>query len=195
MLCIVEVIPNREMIYCSIVYAANSGLERRELWKELSCHKTIVDKDSWVLMGDFTMTLSPIEHSTNSSVMNSDMQDFRDMVNEIEVDDICSSDFQLTWTKSLKNPSNSMLKKLDTIMINEEFITRYGLAYRVFLPFLISYHSPSVLSIPNSIPKKPKSFRFSNFVADKDEFIKLAKEEWSMDIQVCLMFRLVKKNL
>ncbi|GJY22933.1 hypothetical protein Tco_0396591 [Tanacetum coccineum] len=48
----------------------------------------------------------PEEHSNGWSGINCDMQEFYDTVNGLEVDDLCSSGFQFTWTKSLKNPEN-----------------------------------------------------------------------------------------
>ncbi|GJS40033.1 RNA-directed DNA polymerase, eukaryota, reverse transcriptase zinc-binding domain protein [Tanacetum coccineum] len=54
------------------------------------------------------------------SIMNGDMVDFNECVNK-ELEDICSIDFQFTWTKSLKNHNSSIMKKLDRIMINEGF--------------------------------------------------------------------------
>ncbi|GJW66697.1 RNA-directed DNA polymerase, eukaryota, reverse transcriptase zinc-binding domain protein [Tanacetum coccineum] len=94
-------------------------------------------------MGDFNVTLKPEEHSDSKSGINYDMQEFYDTVNGLEVDDLCSSSFHFTWTKSLKNPENSILKKLDRMTINEEFILQYSKANEIFLPFLVSDHTLS----------------------------------------------------
>nr|GEY86701.1 RNA-directed DNA polymerase, eukaryota, reverse transcriptase zinc-binding domain protein [Tanacetum cinerariifolium] len=59
-------------------------------------------------------------------------------------EDLCSTRFHFTWTKSLKNLENVILKKLDRIMINESFLTVY----------LISDHSLSLLIFPGGVPKK-----------------------------------------
>ncbi|GJZ60691.1 RNA-directed DNA polymerase, eukaryota, reverse transcriptase zinc-binding domain protein, partial [Tanacetum coccineum] len=61
-------------------------------------------KAPWVLMGDFNVTLNAAEHSSWSSGNTMDMVEFNEAVNNIEVEDICSSGFQFTWTKSLRNP-------------------------------------------------------------------------------------------
>nr|GEV34471.1 reverse transcriptase domain-containing protein [Tanacetum cinerariifolium] len=78
----------------------------------------------------------PDEHSARSSVMTNDMQEFNDLVNLIEVDDICSSSFFYTWTKSMRNPNNSIIKKLDRVMINKAFMKEFGNAHGVFLPYM-----------------------------------------------------------
>ncbi|GKE35332.1 RNA-directed DNA polymerase, eukaryota, reverse transcriptase zinc-binding domain protein [Tanacetum coccineum] len=144
-------------------------------------------------MGDFNVTLKPEEHSAGSSVMTNDMQDFHDVVNEMEVDDICSSDFFYTWTKSLRNPNNSILKYLDIMMINEAFMKEFGNAHGVFLPYMVSDHSHAIICLPDKLLKVKKSFKFSNFVADKEEFKDIVKKVWDEEINGCNMYKVVKK--
>ncbi|GKB41569.1 RNA-directed DNA polymerase, eukaryota, reverse transcriptase zinc-binding domain protein [Tanacetum coccineum] len=96
----------------------------------------------------------PKEHFNGGSGSNNDMQEVRDLVNTLEVDDLCSSGFFYTWTKSLKNPNCSTLKKLDRILMNDSFITKYCRAHGIFLPYLISDHSPGLLIFPEGLPKK-----------------------------------------
>ncbi|GJU75149.1 RNA-directed DNA polymerase, eukaryota, reverse transcriptase zinc-binding domain protein [Tanacetum coccineum] len=152
-LCLVEIIQTKVKFFVSFVYASNSCVERRSLWKELLMHKHSVNQKAWVLMGDFNVTLKLEEHSNGSSKMSIDMNDFRDAVNNMEVDDLCSTGFQFTWTKSLKNVNCNTLKKLDRIMINEYFLLQFGKAHGVFLPYLVSDHSHSLMNIPKSISR------------------------------------------
>nr|GEW21390.1 RNA-directed DNA polymerase, eukaryota, reverse transcriptase zinc-binding domain protein [Tanacetum cinerariifolium] len=63
----------------------------------------------------------------------------------------------------------------------------------VFLPYLISDHSPSIMSIPRGITKKKKSFRFANYIADKDEFLELVNEEWKHKVSGCQMYKVVQR--
>ncbi|GJV98289.1 RNA-directed DNA polymerase, eukaryota, reverse transcriptase zinc-binding domain protein [Tanacetum coccineum] len=146
-----------------------------------------------ILMGDFNVTLKMEEHSAGGSKINRDMQDFRDCVNDIEMEDINSSGLFFTWIKSPSKPDTSIFKKLNRAMVNSEFLDKYRDAHARFLPFLISDHSPVVLHIPNSLDKKKKSFRFSNFVADKPDFLDVVKKEWKCDCEGYSMHKLVKK--
>ncbi|GKC72432.1 RNA-directed DNA polymerase, eukaryota, reverse transcriptase zinc-binding domain protein, partial [Tanacetum coccineum] len=122
-------------------------------------------------MGDFNVTLKPKEHSNGGSGCSVDMQEFSDIANQLEVDDMCYSGFHFTWTKSLRNPTNSTLKKVDRILVNESFILQYCRAHMIFLPYLVSDHSVGLLIFPYGLPKKLKSFRFANYTADKHEFL------------------------
>ncbi|XP_071739947.1 uncharacterized protein [Rutidosis leptorrhynchoides] len=99
--------------FLSIVYASNSGKERRLLWNDLVLQKGITYQQPWVLLGDFNVTLKPDEHITGGSNVTEDMQEFINCINSIEVKDICSTGFHFTWTRSLKNPNCNTRKKLD----------------------------------------------------------------------------------
>nr|GFB36306.1 hypothetical protein [Tanacetum cinerariifolium] len=61
--CAIENLNNGKKLFCSFVYAANSGIERRALWKELYVSKGIAVNQPWILLGDFNVTLKVEEHS------------------------------------------------------------------------------------------------------------------------------------
>ncbi|GKB60710.1 RNA-directed DNA polymerase, eukaryota, reverse transcriptase zinc-binding domain protein, partial [Tanacetum coccineum] len=128
-LCLVEILQTKVKFFVSFVYASNSGIERRSLWSELLMHKYSVSNKAWVLMGDSNVTLKPEEHSNGSSSMSTDMSEFKDAVNKMEVEDLCSTGFQYTWTKSLKNANCGILKKLDKIMVNDDFLLQFEEAH------------------------------------------------------------------
>ncbi|PWA70121.1 RNA-directed DNA polymerase, eukaryota, Reverse transcriptase zinc-binding domain protein [Artemisia annua] len=148
MLLLVETVCQKTRFFCTIVYASNSGIERRKLWKELGSYKQVTNGTAWVILGDFNVTLEVNEHSNGTSVHSNDMIEFKNCVEEVEIDDLLSSGFQFTWTKSLRNPNCKTLKKLDRIMVNEYFLDIFRTAHSVFLPYIISDHSPAVLIIP-----------------------------------------------
>ncbi|GKA15133.1 RNA-directed DNA polymerase, eukaryota, reverse transcriptase zinc-binding domain protein [Tanacetum coccineum] len=81
------------------------------------------------ISGDLNVTLQPNEHSCGSTVMTSDMMEFQGCLNKIKVEDICISDLHFTWTKNLQRTKTKnmirILKKLDIVMYNEEFIKQF----------------------------------------------------------------------
>nr|GEU32815.1 RNA-directed DNA polymerase, eukaryota, reverse transcriptase zinc-binding domain protein [Tanacetum cinerariifolium] len=149
--------------------------------------ETIKTKEAWTLMGDFNVTLNIEEHSNGTSNLTNDMSEFKDTINSLEVEDLCSTGFYYTWTKSLKNPHCRTLKKLDRIMVNDEFLNKFINAIGVFLPYPVSDHNPAIMKIPKGIVKKRKSFRFANYVADKDDFLDLVKKGWVKNVRRCQM--------
>ncbi|GJT38457.1 RNA-directed DNA polymerase, eukaryota, reverse transcriptase zinc-binding domain protein [Tanacetum coccineum] len=158
-------------MFCSFVYADNFGMERRNMWKDLQVAKLSTNGVPWTLIGDFNVTLNVNEHSAGRSNVDGDIEDFIDCVNNIKVEDVCRTGMHFTWIKSPKKPCTSIMKKLDRIMANEDFVAEYNQAYVVFYPFMVSDHSPAVLVLPQAIEKKIKSFKFANFVVDQDDFL------------------------
>ncbi|GJX34584.1 RNA-directed DNA polymerase, eukaryota, reverse transcriptase zinc-binding domain protein [Tanacetum coccineum] len=193
MLTIVEILDSKQKFFCSFVYACNSGSDRRNLWEELRKMKMSTSGKPWILMGDFNVTLRIEEHSAGGSRRTKDMQEFLDCVNDIEVEDVNQSGLHFTWIKSPSQPTTSILKKLDRVMINTEFLSKFGGSNARFQPFLISDHSPVVVTIPNSLKDVKKAFRLSNFITDKVEFNDVVKENWYCNCDGYNMYKLVKK--
>nr|GEU85616.1 hypothetical protein [Tanacetum cinerariifolium] len=98
--------------FYTFVYAANDGINRRKLWEELICENRFVDGKPWCLAGDLNVTLQPNEHSCGSLVRTSDMLEFQECLNNIEVEDICSSGLHYTWTKNLQITKAAKIKWL-----------------------------------------------------------------------------------
>nr|GEV72773.1 ribonuclease H-like domain-containing protein [Tanacetum cinerariifolium] len=171
--CIVESLQRNVKFFRSFIYASNSGRERQELWALLQILKNIANQRPWILMRDFNVTLKTSEHSAGGSCMNGYMIDYNECVNSLELEDICSFGFQFIRTKSLKNPNSSIMRKHDRIMINEEFLQQFQNAHGMFLPFVISDHSPAVANAASIL---------NEYVVASNEELKLfhqkAKLKW-----------------
>ncbi|GJX12065.1 hypothetical protein Tco_0201924 [Tanacetum coccineum] len=102
-----------------------------------------------------------------SSCKSADMLDFQESIKENGIEDLNCSGIHFTWVQSRLNPSSGILKKIDRIMGNSEFIGTYLNAHAVFLPHMTSDHSLGVLIMPQMLDKKKKAFIFANFVAEK----------------------------
>nr|GEV89462.1 hypothetical protein [Tanacetum cinerariifolium] len=101
------------------------GMERRKLWKDLETQKIVTCETPWVIMGDFNVTLKVSQHLNRRAFPSSEMIDFQDCINNIEVDDLHSE-----------------------------------------------------VKIPNGVIKKKGSFRFSNFITEKEDFLPIVKSVW-----------------
>ncbi|PWA66317.1 RNA-directed DNA polymerase, eukaryota, Reverse transcriptase zinc-binding domain protein [Artemisia annua] len=196
LLCQVEDVNGKIKVHVSIIYAANGGNERRSLWQDLAIYKRFIGSGPWIMLGDFNVTLFLKEHSTGGSSMTKDMNEFRECIDHIEMEDITSSGLFFTWTKNLHKvkagDTTGILKKLDRVMGSEDFIAKFSQSHALFLPYLISDHCPVVLVIPNAIQVKKKAFKFANFIVDKPEFLKLVEQNWIDNFEGCQMFKTVK---
>nr|GEU88108.1 hypothetical protein [Tanacetum cinerariifolium] len=115
---------DQKIICCTFIYTGNDPRERRVLWADRKLHKKVVSGLPWVLLGDFNVELNMEDICMGSSSMNSAMCDFKDCVQSIEVMDIHSTGLHFTWNQKPKG-RNDVLKKLDRIMGNLDFVDTY----------------------------------------------------------------------
>ncbi|GJY69226.1 hypothetical protein Tco_0472208 [Tanacetum coccineum] len=83
---------------------------------------------------------------SGSSSLNSAMMEFKDYVADIEVMDINCSGLHFTWNQKPKG-GGGILKKLDRIMGNVEFLDSFPGAHAFFQPYQNSDHSPANVDV------------------------------------------------
>ncbi|GKD14193.1 hypothetical protein Tco_1198600 [Tanacetum coccineum] len=54
-------------------------------------------------------------------------------------------------------------------------------------------YSPALLIFPNEVKRKNKPFKFANYLADKEYFLKTVEDVWKLDVTRFSMFVLTKK--
>nr|GEX15550.1 RNA-directed DNA polymerase, eukaryota, reverse transcriptase zinc-binding domain protein [Tanacetum cinerariifolium] len=113
---------------------------------------------------------------------------------KLGIDDVASIGLHYTWTKSLLNSNSSSLKNIDRVMGNEEFFYAHRRAHVVFLPYGIFDHSQVVLTCSQAMKSPSRSFRFANYVTDKEEFKTLVKGNLNIKVEGFAMYKLVKKG-
>ena len=75
-------------------------------------------KDSpWFIMGDFNVVLDIKDNTSGISGITRGMDDFRDCVHHLEVEDINFKGLYFTWSKS-PHGTNGLLKKIDRVLGN-----------------------------------------------------------------------------
>ncbi|GJR84402.1 RNA-directed DNA polymerase, eukaryota, reverse transcriptase zinc-binding domain protein [Tanacetum coccineum] len=188
-----DVCLRQELLEYMCVYVNDASKSLKPSWGNVYIRE-LVDFD---VTRDLNVTLKPSEHSTSGSNMTSDMKDFQEYVNHIEAEDINSSGLFFTWTKNLHKAKvgahTEILKKLDRIIGNEDFINRFSQAYAFFLPYMISHHGPTILILPKCVQAKKKPFKFASFITDKEDIQPLVSKIWEGEEKGCRMFKTVKK--
>ncbi|XP_021994822.1 uncharacterized protein LOC110891434 [Helianthus annuus] len=183
---------DKKVIFCSIVYASNSYITRRDLWSHLIRHKILVGNQPWILMGDFNSALNLEDKSMGSFNISASMRDFQECVNQLQVADIKSIGFHFTWTQKPKK-GVGLLKKIDRAMSNIQFVSDYPEAVAMFQPYRVSDHCPCILRINKTVRRKASSFKFANFLVYKPGYLDVVKNNWDLAISGVHQFRLVKK--
>nr|GEU35244.1 hypothetical protein [Tanacetum cinerariifolium] len=157
----------------------------------LTAPLVLLDKP-WTILDDFNACLDPSERSRGSSKFTTAVADFRDCVEDIEVEDIAMTGLRFTWNKK-PGREGGLLKKLDRVMGNSSFVSSFPSSFAHFLPYMLSDHSPAVIAIPKIASVKAKPFKFHNFLTTKDDFIPVVKRVWSNKVEGFAMFGLVSK--
>ncbi|GKC98790.1 RNA-directed DNA polymerase, eukaryota, reverse transcriptase zinc-binding domain protein [Tanacetum coccineum] len=109
---------------------------------------------------------------------------------------LLTSDFNVTMKNeehSNGGSKNSVLKKLDRAMVNEELMNQFCNANALFLPYLVSDHSLVVVNFPQTFVKKKKAFRFANFITERDTFLPTIAAGWEVKFHGHKMYQLVQK--
>ena len=190
---VVNLVHDHRKQFVSFIYAKNKGNERRVLWKNLVDHSSIVNGEPWVLLGDFNVALNIGDCSDLNAARDGEMEDFRVCLETLELDDIASKGMFYTWIQKRLDPNSGILKKLDRALGNLSFISSFDNCFAEFLPFMTSDHCPVVLNYHLARHRKPKSFRFANFLADKESFIPTVRDNWGVDVQGFRMFILARR--
>ncbi|GJX75386.1 hypothetical protein Tco_0313981 [Tanacetum coccineum] len=165
----------RKELFFSFIYAHNRYIHRRSLWNGLCLHYNYIRNRPWCLLGDFNASLFIGDTSTGSSALDIAMREFKECVDHIEVVDVQSTGLQYTWNQKPKG-TDGILKKLDRVMANIEFLDSFVGAHAVFKPYRISDHSPSVLSTPTQVKVRPRPFKFFNVITLNARKLKYLKK-------------------
>ncbi|XP_071739438.1 uncharacterized protein [Rutidosis leptorrhynchoides] len=190
--CQIRMVHNGSHVFASFVYADNYYVQRRKLWRDLQMHHGFVNDNPWVILGDFNASVSIDESTASGSCMTLAMREFKECLDNIQVDDVNNMGMQFTWNQK-PNATTGILKKIDRVLVNDGFLSIYPNAYAIFQPYRKSDHSPSILKIPSLLPVKPKMFRFSNYVADQEGFKQCVVDGWGVIVEGHAMFQVVKR--
>ncbi|GJZ10936.1 RNA-directed DNA polymerase, eukaryota, reverse transcriptase zinc-binding domain protein [Tanacetum coccineum] len=131
----------------------------------------------------FNVALKVEDCSNCFSVIDKDMEPFRRFLESLDLEDIYSTGMFYTWYQKRNNPDNGILKKLDRVLGNSSFLSLFGNCYENFLPFVTSDHCPATLVYPEVKDQKPNSFRFLNFLADKENFLPTVRNNWNIEVK------------
>lgn len=179
-------------LFYSFIYGANQGVCRRQLWSGLRKFRAIIGSKPWVVSGDFNAMLFPHDALGGISRRNSDMAEFYECVEDVEVFDVRYTGIQHTWCQKPRDESG-IRRKLDRVLANVEFTSSFEDASVHFYPRGISDHSPSVLSFKGGVTRRTQAFKFDNYLTDHPNFLPLVRNVWALSVEGTFMFRLTTK--
>ncbi|XP_010431262.1 PREDICTED: uncharacterized protein LOC104715566 [Camelina sativa] len=147
----------------------------------------------WTVLGDFNQTLT---HSDSSVSLNPNTdlltRLFRDCLLYSELVDLTYRGCSFTWWN--KQTSNPIAKKLDRILVNEDWHHKFPSSFGYFGQPDFSDHSPCCITLNLIVQRHRKAFRFQNFLLLDPNFAPMVADQWlSINIVGSAMFRIAKK--
>lgn len=129
------------------------------------------------MLGDFNQVLSPQEHSSADSFSSlCGMREFVQCVASAELSDLAFLGNSYTWTN--KQGATLVSKKLDRVMVNDEWLSVFPDALAVFGDPGISDHCPCCVFLDTSLPKPKCPFKFFSLLNQNPDFLILISECW-----------------
>ena len=155
------------------------GEERKSLWEDVKNHHDapIFRNKKWMLIGDYNEILEGGKHSgfENSPRIPMGMRDFQETVRYCSFTDMGYQGPRFTWCN--KREKGLICKKLDTVLINEEWLN----SSRAFCNFDsggCSDHLRCRIQLDVEEKQKRRPFKFTNAVVKMPEFMSLVEEQW-----------------
>lgn len=97
-----------------------------------------------------------------------------------------------TWSNKSEG-SGFVARKLDRVLVNEEWLCSFGKTCVDFPTGGISDHSPPVISVGSWISFGPKPFKFYNFWLENENYMEWLSNYWNQEVRGFPMYKLSKK--
>ncbi|XP_010507041.1 PREDICTED: uncharacterized protein LOC104783602 [Camelina sativa] len=131
--CLAVLLDDQSELVVSFVYALNEESVRRHLWAELLSVATDprVSGKPWSVLGDFNQTLDHSDSSISPNP-NTDLPTrlFWDCLLHAELADLTYRGCSFTWWN--KRSTNPIAKKLDRILVNEDWYLKFPSSFGMF---------------------------------------------------------------
>ncbi|KAK3212552.1 hypothetical protein Dsin_017258 [Dipteronia sinensis] len=141
--------------------------------------------------GDFNVSRRVDESIVSCSRITIDMEEFVKCLQASKLDDIRFSGFLHTWCN--KRSNGCISKKLDRVLVNNEWLFKFEHSEARFLPPRISNHCPSVVKLGLPGNKKYCPFEVLKFSTDGEDFLPLVESAWQEQVHGTMQFKLCSK--
>ncbi|XP_017228236.1 uncharacterized protein LOC108203686 [Daucus carota subsp. sativus] len=176
------------------VYAFNEYAARRSLWDELAGiqEQWVTELERpWCILGDFNSFINMNETTGPPPRAYQGISEFRDCVNNIGVTDLRFSGDFFTWRDN--NLEDILLRKLDRVLVNDNWLASFDLSQAIFLPRGLSDHSPAAVSLGLRRERIFKPFQIFQHLIEHPGFLQVVKDAWSIEVQGDPWFVLTSK--
>jgi hypothetical protein len=153
--------------------------------------KLQVSSKPWILCGDFNV-VRQLSEKWGVDSLNAYELEFDNCLNSLEVTDLNFSGCLFTWNNKSEG-SRFIARKLDRVLVNEDWLCNFGRTCVDFSSGGISDHSLAFISVGTMVSFGPKPFKFFNYWLENKDFMSWISDCWSQDVQGVPMFKLCRK--
>ncbi|XP_020259105.1 uncharacterized protein LOC109835548 [Asparagus officinalis] len=190
--CTVKSLDGKLDCVISSIYGFNQMETRKELWSELkSIHQT-VGNTPWLLFGDFNAIISNEEKIGGSILHDSETEDFRNFINDCQLDHLKNIGCFYTWNNKQDHGSR-IWSRLDRVLMNDKWIQNYNSSQVEFLLPKISDHSPGLITVSEDSYQGKRPFKFFKMWTKHACFLPTVANIWQQRIKGCTMFSVCSK--
>ncbi|KAK3226009.1 hypothetical protein Dsin_005871 [Dipteronia sinensis] len=153
----------------------------------------------WIVLGDFNVSMRVDESIGGCSRISCPMEEFNDCLQSLELNDLHFSGFLHTWWNW--SSSGCISKKLDRVLVNNDWLVKFENSEAIFLPPGNADHCPFMVKLGLQCIKKNRPFNIFNFLTDRADFLPLLERCWreqvlsTMQYKLCSKLRNLKKVL
>lgn len=164
----------------TIIYASNLTQERTDLWVDLiNMQQTLsLHSSPWLIGGDFNQIIHPAEHSNPAiNSFSPGMIELRDCLLQMGLFDLRFQGNFNTWKNN--RPEDPIAKKLDRVLVNQNWVSYLPNSSATFLPPEFSDHCPCLINLAFNLPQSGnKPFKFFNYLTKHPAFYPTVEEAW-----------------
>ncbi|KAK3229904.1 hypothetical protein Dsin_001785 [Dipteronia sinensis] len=182
------ILDTNDQFRISFVYGSNDDRLRKALWQSMCSGQ---NGSPWIVLGDFNVSRSVGESIGGCSRISSAMKEFNDYLQSSELDDLCFSGFLYTWCN--KRSNSCISRKLDRVLVNNDWLVKFENSEAIFLPPSISDHCPSVVKLGLQGIKKNRPFKIFNFLTNGADFLPLVERCWQEQVHGTMHYKLCSK--
>lgn len=138
------------------MYGHNDGEERKALWHHLSILHNWLNKEAWLITGDFNIVRHNGERQGGVGVNAEEVMEYNNCLNSIEVEELTTTGYYFTWNNKRGGQGN-IQSKIDRLYYNVQWMQQFDMSNAGALDPGISDHCPLKINI-KSVGHGKKTF-------------------------------------
>ncbi|KAL0294270.1 UNVERIFIED_CONTAM: hypothetical protein Sradi_6895900 [Sesamum radiatum] len=158
---------------------------------DLTRLSTLTTTVPWLVGGDFNTVVDTSEVCGQSGDIRGAAEEFRGCLRDTGLITLPMQGERFTWHNCSRD-SRSLWKRLDRLLVNDQWLTTWPSTSYLSLNARTSDHSPLVLR-GDATDRTVGMFRFDNYLARSTEFIPSVQRVWQHRIVGTAMYEVTRK--